>query len=137
MQKNTFNDEFLSSKGTFFQIFSIKSRFLFLSILNLANDANDSIDFFTTNKTSKVTRHVSEGKFFPEVFGAFWKIFGFPCCCPIGLTDSFELFREPYKSNEKLIEKFFVFCVSLKTNGCGRINGLLNILKILFSIFIR
>ena len=75
----------------------------FYRFLNRDNDANDSIEFFTTKRTPKMTRHVSEGKFFPEVFDAFWKIFGSPCCCPIGLTGSFELFQEPYKSNEKLM----------------------------------
>ena len=94
---------FCRPKEHSFKSFQLRVDPYCYQFLNLENDANDSIEIFATNRTSKMTRHVSEGKFFPEAFGAFWKIFGFPCCCPIGLTGSFVLFQEPYKSNEKLM----------------------------------
>jgi hypothetical protein len=46
----------------------------------LDDGGTDSIEFFTTNRTPKMTRHVFEEKFFPGVFGAFLEIFGFPSC---------------------------------------------------------
>jgi hypothetical protein len=46
----------------------------------LDDGATDSIEFFTTNRTPKMMRHVFEEKFFPGVFGVFWKIFGFSSC---------------------------------------------------------
>jgi hypothetical protein len=46
----------------------------------LDDGATDSIEFFTTNRTPKMMRHVFEEKFFPGVFGGFWEIFGFSSC---------------------------------------------------------
>jgi hypothetical protein len=45
----------------------------FCRFSNLEDGATESIEFFTTNRTSKMMGHVFEEKFFPGVFGFFWR----------------------------------------------------------------
>jgi hypothetical protein len=45
----------------------------FCRFSNLEDGATDSMEFFTTNKTPKMTGHMFEEKFFPRVLALFGK----------------------------------------------------------------